>query len=92
MIYWPKKILHITQHFMKENHIGNFSKTTESKLYKLVKVNLQAICAGSIKTSVKRYVQSLFSRYERHMYKVNLKGETETTKVGPLLVPADQIL
>ena len=37
------------------------------------------IDAAALKTKVKSFVESLFSRYEKHISKVNRKGATKTT-------------
>ena len=77
--------------------IGDFLDTG-LKLYKGVEVTVQSICASAVKISVESDVESLVSRYEKHlkvdrqMDEENAEEEMEIAENGPLLVHADKIL
>ena len=96
---------------MLENHVRNkkvenlTSKelvkeflSTKLKLYEGVELTVHIICSAAIKVSVKSDVESLVSRYEKHL-KVdrqleedNAEEEMEIAENGPLLQNADRIL
>ena len=71
---------------------------SEKNLYKGVEVTLQAVCAAAVKVSVESDVESLVSRYEKHlkadrqMNEDNAEEEMEIAENGPLLVHADNLL
>ena len=59
---------------------------------------MHAICAAAVKVSVESDVESLLSRYEKHlkadrqMNEDNAEEEMEIAENGPLLVHADNLL
>ena len=71
---------------------------SELKLYKGVEITIQSICAAAVKISVESDVESLVSRYEKHlkidrqMKEENAEEEMEIAENGPLLIHADRIL
>ena len=72
--------------------------STKLKLYKGVEVTVHIICAAAVKLSVESDVESLVSRYDKHlkvdrqMDEENAEEEMEIAENGPLLVHADLIL
>jgi hypothetical protein len=94
-----------------ENYMGNknFEKlkskdivqdflSTDLKLYKGVEITVHCICAAAVKLSVESDVESLVSRYEKHLKvdrqleEENAEDEMEISENGPLLQNADKIL
>ena len=70
--------------------------STELKLYSGIEITLHSICAAAVKISVERVVDSLVSRYKKHL-KVDRQmdeknAEEEISENGPLLQNADTIL
>ena len=71
---------------------------TELNLFIGVEVTIQSICAAAVKLSVESDVESLVSRYEKHlkvdrqMEEENAEHEMEISENGPLLHHADNII
>ena len=63
-----------------------------------MEVTIQSICAAAVKLSVESDVESLVSRYEKHlkvdrqMEEENAEHEMEISENGPLLHHADNII
>ena len=71
---------------------------TELNLFIGVEVTIQSICAAAVKLYVESDVESLVSRYEKHlkvdrkMEEENAEHEMEISENGPLLHHADNII
>ena len=94
-----------------ENHTQNKEKGTfgskdlirdfldsKLKLFTGIEITIQSICAAAVKVSVESDVESLVSRYEKHL-KVDrqleeeaAEEEMEISENGPILAKADKIV
>ena len=70
-----KKFLVVLENHMQENPQEKYDSkqiikdflNTDAKLYKDVEITLQSICVAAVKISVESDVESLVSRYEKHL-------------------------
>merc|ERR1712208_198564 len=83
------------------NDISCDKKTSSCQKLNLfigVEVTIQSICAAAVKLSVESDMESLVSRYEKHlkvdrqMEEENAEHEMEISENGPLLHHADNII
>ena len=80
------------------SYLTNDFLSTDLKLYKGVEITVHCICAAAVKLSVESDVESLVSRYEKHLKvdrqleQENAEDEMEISENGPLLQNADKIL